>query len=165
MSDVSIRALPPVGMISLRGDMAVLAPTVTTVTGCAGPERRMSTRSGDVTAMWMSPDEMLLVCDYDAAAETAARLTTDLGDAFATVAIVSDARQVFDVDGDGAVDVLAKLMPVDFGTLGATEVRRTRMAQIPAAIWRHSSGFHLICFRSVADYAKDLLENARPIGG
>lgn len=165
MSDVSIRALPPMGMISLRGEMAALTSAVTMVTGCAAPEQRMSTRSGEVTAMWMSPDEMLIVCDYGAAGDIAARLASEFEDAFATVAIVSDARQVFDINGNGAVDVLAKLMPVDFVKLGATEVRRTRMAQIPAAIWRHSDGFHLICFRSVADYASDLLENARPVGG
>lgn len=165
MSDISISTLPPVGMISLRGDMSALTLAVTAVTGCAAPKQRLSTRSGDVTAMWMAPDEMLIVCDHPAAMGVAARLGAELTGVFATVSIVSDARQVFDVRGTGAALLLSRLMPVDFERLGPTEVRRTRMAQIPAAIWRHSDGFHLICFRSVADYARDLLEGARPVGG
>lgn len=165
MSDVSIRPLPPVGMITLRGDLAVLNAAVTDVTGCAAPGQRMSTRSGDVTSIWMSPDELLIVCDFGAAKGVAARLGAELSGAFATIVIVSDARRVFDVRGAGAEDVLRKLMPVDFARLGATEVRRTRMAQIPAALWRHSDGFHLMCFRSVAGYAEDLLRNALPSGG
>lgn len=165
MSDISIRRLEAVGMIALRGDMGTLNKAVEVVTDCKAPARRMSTRCADVTSIWMSPDEVMIVCDYGATKGIAARLGAELSDAFATVSIVSDARQVFDIKGDRAADLLAKLMPVDFATLGATEVRRTRMAQIPAAIWRHSDGYHLICFRSVADYAMDLLENARPVGG
>lgn len=165
MSDISISVLPPVGMIALRGDMSSLTSIVSAVTGCPAPGRRLSTRSGNVTAMWMAPDEMLIVCDHSAAMEIAARLNAELAGSFATVSIVSDARQVFDIRGTGVEGLLARLMPVDFDRLGPTEVRRTRMAQIPAAIWRHSDGFHLICFRSVAGYARDLLEGARPVGG
>ncbi|SDZ39791.1 sarcosine oxidase subunit gamma [Jannaschia faecimaris] len=161
MSDISIAALPPMGMITLRGDIDKLNCAVEMVTGCDAPARRMSTRSGDITSMWMSPDELLVVCGYKAAQDIARRIDAELSNDFATVSIVSDARQVYDIKGFGCEDLLAALMPVDFVRLGATEVRRTRMAQIPAAIWRHSDGFHLICFRSVAEYARDLLENAK----
>ncbi|CTQ50656.1 sarcosine oxidase subunit gamma [Jannaschia donghaensis] len=165
MSDLSIHALPPVGMITLRGAMPVLTKAVTAVTGCDAPAMRMSTRAGDVTAMWMEPDEMMVVCTYDGANEMAGRLRVEMADDFATVAVVSDARQIFEINGTGGETLLAKLMPVDFAKLGATEVRRTRMAQIPAAVWRNSDGFQVMCFRSVADYATDLLHTVAPVGG
>ena len=66
----------------------------------------------------------------------------------------------FDLQGPGAQGALAKLCPVDFAALAPSEVRRTRMAQIPAAFWRHGDGWRILCFRSVAGYAEALLRNA-----
>ena len=66
------------------------------------------------------------------------------------------ARAVIRVTGAGARETLAKLCPVDLapGTFTPGMVRRTRLGQIPAAFWLDGRGaFHLICFRSVADYA------------
>jgi hypothetical protein len=53
------------------------------------------------------------------------------------VADVSDARAVFTITGDGAREVLAKCCPVDVapGVFGPGEVRRTRAAQVAAAVW------------------------------
>jgi hypothetical protein len=46
------------------------------------------------------------------------------------------------------------------------DFRRSRMAQVAAAFWRHDSGFDVICFRSVADYAYGVAEprGTEPIG-
>ena len=128
MSDVTIEKLPPVGMISLRGDLSSLSPAVEAVTGCALPEMRMSKRTGAATVLWMSPDELLVVCDHGAARDLAARLTEALAEEFATVCVVSDARQMFEVRGAGAERLLQKIMPVDFDRMRPQEVRRTRMA-------------------------------------
>lgn len=164
MSDLTIEMLPPVGMVSLRGSFDDLREPVESVTGCALPEMRMSTTAQGMRLMWMSPDELMLVCDHGAAPGLAADLTALFDDAFVTVAVLSDARQVFALSGDAVKDRLATLMPVDFDRLAPTEVRRTRMAQIPAAIWREDDGWRLMCFRSVAVYARDLLHNAAAVG-
>jgi sarcosine oxidase subunit gamma len=43
----------------------------------------------------------------------------------------------------------------------AGEIRRTRLAQIAAAFWMPQEGtVELVCFRSVAQYAFDLLTQA-----
>ena len=73
---------------------------------------------------------------------------------------LSDARAVFRVEGAKADQVLAKLSPVDFATLGATELRRTRAAQVAAAFWRDGDGFTVVCFRSVAGYVMGLLSHS-----
>lgn len=157
MSDVSIRPVASLGMVVLRGGPEMLGPALVAATGCAMPERRMKTASGEVTAMWMSPDEVMVTCPPEDTSAVLARLTVAIGGEFGTAIDMSAARQVFDLDGAGIVDLLAGLMPVDFARLAPTEVRRTRMAQIPVALWRHGDGWRLMCFRSVAGYAADLL--------
>lgn len=164
MSDIRIEPLSTVGMVTLRGDFALLGPTLSRIAGCAMPETRLSAEAGGNRLMWMSPDELLLTCARDDAAGLAARLTDAFGEGHATAVEVSDARAVFALSGDGVETMLSKLMPVDFDRLDPSEVRRTRMAQIPAAIWREPDGWRLMCFRSVARYAADLLDGARPVG-
>jgi sarcosine oxidase subunit gamma len=160
MSDATVTRLPAMGMITLRGALPDLAPAVRDLTGCDMPEARMMARAGEAAALWMSPDELLILCPYRDAPSMADRLRTALNDAFATVAVVSDARAVFEIGGPGAEDVLASLAPVDFSAMAGAEVRRTRLAQVPAAFWREGEGFRLVCFRSVARYVEDVLANA-----
>ena len=78
--------------------------------------------------------------------------------------VVSDARAVFRVEGAKADQALAKLSPVDFATLGAKELRRTRAAQIAAAFWKDGDGFTVVCFRSVASYMMGLLSHSAMTG-
>lgn len=160
MSDIVVEALPPQGMLTLRGDLATLGPVLADITGCAVPEMRMSTHAGGMRAFWMSPDELMVTCPHAEVDDLARRLRDAFGDAFASVFDVSDARQVFALSGpvEGAIATLA---PIDFSRLAPAEIRRTRLAQIPAALWREGDGWRLVCFRSVAGYAGDLLRGAR----
>ena len=156
MPDIAIATPAGVGMILLRGELSLLAKAA----GMAAPERRMSVVSEGCRLNWMSPDELLLICPQPDAVRRTAELEAALQGEFSTVADVSDARKVFDVTGERAEIALAHLMPVDFATLAPGEVRRTRMAQVAAALWREGDGWRLICFRSVARYAEALLMDA-----
>ncbi|GIT92056.1 sarcosine oxidase subunit gamma [Jannaschia pagri] len=160
MSDVRIDRVDALGMITLRGAVEVLAPTVESVLGLDLPDQRLMVTAGGRAVLWMSPDEFLVICDHSDAPELAARAMAALDGQFATVAVVSDARAVFDLQGGDPQAVLSKLAPVDFAALADAEVRRTRLAQVPAAFWRHADGYRLVCFRSVAVYVQELLENA-----
>lgn len=156
MSDISIQTVRDLGMITLRGDIALLAKAA----GMNAPAQRMSVAEDGRRLAWMSPDELLLTCPHGEVAARIRDLTAALSGQFATVADVSDARQVFDVKGQGVEEMLAHLMPVDFARMAEGEVRRTRMAQIPAALWREENGWRVVCFRSVAVYAGALLRDA-----
>jgi sarcosine oxidase subunit gamma len=158
MSDLTVTRARP-GMITIRGDLAELAGPVARVAGCAMPERRLSTRAGGRTLLWMSPDEAMLICPRDEAAGLAADLAFATGDVFATVVDVSDARAVWDLTGP-VEDVLSTLAPVDFAALEPSEVRRTRLAQVPAAFWCEGDGWRLVAFRSVAGYVEGLMRVA-----
>lgn len=152
-----------IGMITLRGDLASpeLAAAVLAATGCAVPAQRRRVASGEWSVCWMSPDELLLVGPYAAAPGLVEQLTSALAGQHALAVDVSDARASFRVSGPKAAEVLMKLAPVDFAALEPDEVRRTRLAQIAAALWRSGpEEYSLVCFRSVAHYAFGVLENA-----
>lgn len=157
------------GMITLRGDLASkpVKAAITAATGAKLPGQRGVAQGKTGTVLWMSPDELLLLCPYAGIEATLDKVTAALGSAHALAVDVSDARTMLSVSGPAAREVLAKLCPVDFApdAFGPGTVRRTRMAQVPAAIWmEEDGGFRVICFRSVARYVFDLLSVAAQPG-
>jgi sarcosine oxidase, subunit gamma len=155
----TVREIGPLGMITLRAKgVKALDKAVKAVTGTKLPATRRIEVNGDRACGWMSPDEYLLVMPYADVTEALAKLAKSLA------VDVSDARAVFRIEGDKAADVLRKLSPVDFDTLEPGELRRTRAAQVAAAIWQQDGGYTLVCFRSVADYVMGLLSHSAQPG-
>ncbi|MGB5869606.1 MAG: sarcosine oxidase subunit gamma family protein [Albidovulum sp.] len=154
------------GMITLRGDLASAAmqKALKAAIGLDVPAARKITLKDGASVGWMSPDELLILVPYAKVAETVASLTKSLQKDHALVSDVSDARAMFRVKGARATDVLMKLCPVDFANLQPGELRRSRAAQVAAALWKSDEDeFTLISFRSVAGYVFGLLESsARP---
>ncbi|WP_300518040.1 sarcosine oxidase subunit gamma family protein [Aliiroseovarius sp.] len=152
-----------VGMVTLRGDLAskTLAAAVKAATGADMPDicGILAGEKGKVA--WMSPDELLLMVDHGAAEQVVSDLSEALSGEHALAVNVSDARAVFHVSGDGAREVVAKLSPADMAALEPGTLRRSRVAQVPAAFHMDEDGMiELVCFRSVATYVFGLLENA-----
>lgn len=157
------------GMITLRGDLAA-KPVIKAATAAAGvrmPAVRQA-NIGDAGGLcWMSPDELLVLCAYGEAEAGVEQMTRALGKAHGLVVNVSDARAMFRVSGPAAPEVLAKLCPVDFapGAFQPGTFRRTRMAQVAAAIWMQDDrSFRIVCFRSLAEYAFLVLKAAAQPG-
>jgi len=166
----SVADAGPTGMITLRGDLAsdAVASAVQQAVGLGVPAKRQTVMDDKTAVIWMSPDELMLVCAYDAAPATVATLEEALAGAHFLAVNVSDARSHVTVAGPGAREVLAKLCPVDLapGAFTPGMVRRTRMAQIAAGFWLdEAETFHLVCFRSVGAYAFNLLRTAALPGG
>ncbi len=161
-----VAEIGPLGMISLRAKPGTegLAKAIKSATGCALPGQRRILTKADRAAGWMSPDEFLLVLPRPDAAEALAAIAKALKGEHHLAAEVSDARAVFEVTGDRAGEVLAKLCPVDLATLDGDEIRRTRLAQVACALWRVEGGFRLVTFRSVAGYAFGVLCHAAQPG-
>ncbi|NDR55288.1 sarcosine oxidase subunit gamma [Aliiruegeria sabulilitoris] len=153
------------GMVTLRADLSdpALAGAVEAATGCALPESRQILTNGDRAVAWMSPDELLLLVPYADTAAVVAALEAALSGVHHLAVDVSDARASFSISGPGAREVLARLCPADLSPagFGPGEIRRTWLAQVPAAFWTDEAGrFTLVCFRSVARYAFDALAGA-----
>lgn len=152
------------GMVTLKADLTAAAPAVQSVTGQAMPGVRRITE-GAVSIAWMAPDEVLILCDHDKADALVADLSEALAGTHHLVVNVSDARAVFTLTGPGIKDVLGKVTPADLGALAEAEVRRSRLAQIAGAFWISGDTATVICFRSVAQYAFDLLRTSAALGG
>lgn len=154
------------GMITLRGDLksAKLKKAVKAAAGVDVPAQRRITMAGDRGAGWMSPDELLILVPYAQAHATVEALEAALAGEHHLVADVSDARAMFRIKGARADQVLMKLCPVDLPKLAEGELRRTRAAQVAAALWKSGADeFTLVSFRSVAAYVFGALElSAQP---
>jgi sarcosine oxidase subunit gamma len=156
-----VREIGPLGMISLRAKRDVLGLEAGFASvGLTLPEVRRITGTTAKGAGWMSPDEYLLLVPYAEADAVIAKLGEALKGSHHLAVNVSDARAVFRIEGAKAGQVIAKLGPIDVGTLAPQELRRSRAAQVAAAVWAEEGGFTLVCFRSVADYVMGLLTHS-----
>lgn len=156
---------PASGMITLRGalDGAPMAAVVQAMGGAGIPGQRQITGQGAVQAAWMSPDELLVLCPLAEVKSMLKQGTEAAQGQHITLADVSDARAVMDLSGAGWRDALAKLTPGDLHpkAFAMGEVRRSRLAQVPVAYWMTTEeAVRLVVFRSVAQYAFDILAEA-----
>ena len=150
------------GMLTLRGDFKSrkFKTSFMKVVGTKFPkDREVILATTDVA--WMSPDELLILCDYADVSTLSQKLQLELKDQNHMLVNVSDARALFEVSGSGIREVIAKLAPVNIATLGIGEIRRTRFSQIAGAFWLTSeTSLSVICFSSVADYMFNLLKTS-----
>ncbi|MFQ3183224.1 MAG: sarcosine oxidase subunit gamma [Alteromonas macleodii] len=165
MSDLAqVMRVTERGMITLRGDLksTLMKKSIKAVTGQSMPTSGQFLGNKTSGVAWMSPDELLLVVPYADVAKSVNHIDDTLNGKHYLAADVSDARAVFSVLGTNARDVLARVCPVDLhsSSFCVGQFRRTRMAQVAAAFWMHNTGFDVVCFQSVGDYAEDLLTQA-----
>lgn len=168
---VSIRENGLRGMITLRGDLASakVQKAARDAAGVDFPGQRRVILAGEKGLCWMSPDEVLILLPHAEVGKSLGAIAGALKGEHHLAVDVSDARASFTLEGPGATirDVLAKLTPADLrpASLPVGEIRRTRLAQVPAAFWFHDDGrAEVICFRSVAEYVWGLLINAAEPG-
>lgn len=159
---ISIEEAGPRGMITVKGDLASprLRNSVTGIAGVAFPEIGQAVCADERGLLWMAPDEVLALIPYGDAPQACQAIGQALDGTHHLAANVSDARAVFVLRGDAAREVLAKLTPADLhpDALAPGILRRTRLAQVPAAFWLHDEATaEVICFRSVAQYVFDIL--------
>ncbi|MFK7938088.1 MAG: sarcosine oxidase subunit gamma [Roseovarius sp.] len=167
---VTVTALGLQGMITLRGDLASakVKKAVKAATGLDLPDVRACQVEGDLGLAWMSPDELLLLVPYTEVSTKLDELHKALAGQHFLAVDVSDARAMFRLQGAAVRDVMAKLSPVDMApdAFGPGQIRRTRLAQIPAAFWMpDATSVQIICFRSVSEYAFNLLKTVAEPGG
>ncbi len=167
---VSLREMGLQGMVTFRADLSEAGDALRQVTGADMPGQRGIAHGDGMAVAWMSPDELMILCDHDAADRVAAALSQAMGGRHHLAVNVSDARAMFALSGEaGALrDVLAKVTPADMAAdvLRPGEMRRTRLQQAAGAIWFESeTEARVICFRSVARYVFDLLAMSAKEGG
>lgn len=163
-SIVSLSEVPFVAMVSLRVDR--VSPAAARVAAVLGGPLPMS--CGEVTgtdshhALWLGPDEWLVVGATDAVA-MADQLTAAVGDEPGLVLDVSANRTVLELAGPRARAVLEKGCPVDLHprAFGPGHAVSTTLARVPLLLWQTADEtYRLLPRSSFADYAARWLLDA-----
>ncbi|HET7408756.1 MAG TPA: sarcosine oxidase subunit gamma family protein, partial [Paracoccaceae bacterium] len=130
----------PRGQVTLRGDLggAEISRFVKELAGVGVPGVWQVTREGDRAAVWMAPDELLLLIPYAEAGQAVARAGEMLEGRHQLALDVSDARVVLRLAGPLVGEVLAKGAPCDLSdrAFPPGSARRTHLGGLAVAFWR-----------------------------
>ena len=158
---------PFLGHLNLRGDPddAAFTSAVETVLGLALPmEPNTTAAHGDLLALWLGPDEWLVVTPPDSQAAFQDSLEAALDGMHVSVTDVTGGQTVITLGGPNARDVLAKGCPLDLhpsafrpGDCAQTLVAK---ANVTLRCVDDAPSYELIVRRSFADYAALWLHDA-----
>ena len=163
---IGLGEITDLGMIDVRGDAGERAfrDAFRQAAGCGLPvEPRTSLAEGDVSVLWLSIDQWLIVAPRRRTGDMVSALRSGLRGVHALAVDVSDARTIIRLQGEGVREVLMKGAPVDLTLpeyrLGS--VRRLRFGDIAAMVHIRALApdvIDLYVFRSYARFAWDWLE-------
>lgn len=173
---IEIKALTACARLIVRGGEAARAKASLALTEAFGIDLPLiacrSARHGDYAALWLGPEEWLVlapVVELGKAGAVLRRALHGTADALVPHALidVSDRQIAFTVSGPLAADVLNTGCPLDLG-IDAFPVgmcTRTLMAKVEVIVWRLSpESFRLECQRSFSAYlVTTLVEASRSI--
>ncbi|MEM9762559.1 MAG: sarcosine oxidase subunit gamma family protein [Pseudomonadota bacterium] len=167
--DVRIAEAGLQGMVSVKADLSLPALDVALRDACGVgvPMPLTMCSEGDRGAVWMAPDELLVLMPAGEARAVAEQLDAALAGDHALVADMSSARTLFRLEGALAGEVLAKGAPLDFrdAAFPVGTARRTHLGPVAVGIWREAAAsWTLVCFRSYAPYTADWLAAAASEG-
>ncbi len=155
------------GYVNLRGDPedAAFLEAVEGVLGAGLPTEPNTVAEGDgVVALWLGPDEWLLITPQKEESQLTEALRGRLSDVFVAVTDVSGGQTVISVQGPHARDVLAKGCSLDLHprAFGPGRCAQTLVAGVGVTIRQvdETPSFDLIVRRSFAEYLALWLEDA-----
>lgn len=121
------------------------------------------TSSGERRAVWLGPDEYLLVCAEYEQTELHRTISTQMTGQHFALTVISDALSVYQVSGPGVRDMLAKGCALDLdksvfrpGMCAQSSLDRAAVT----FICETDDSLRLICRRSFADYVESWLKDA-----
>ena len=153
-----VRLLPPLERRILRGRAAALAAAGKAL-GVELPQTNRTVAAKGCTALWLGPDEYLLLAPTDANACWSALQAALAGLPHACVD-VSQRHAAFEVAGEHAAAALNSGCPLDLDLEAFPEGQCTRTVFGKAGIilWRTAANrFHVEVWRSFASYVTQLL--------
>ena len=160
------------GHVNLRGDPedAAFLETVQGLLGTGLPTEPNTVVDGDgVGALWLGPDEWLLITPPNMESQLIESLRGALGDIFAAVTDVSGGQTVISLQGPHARDILTKGCSLDLHprVFGPGVCAQTLIAGVAVTIRQvdETPSFDLIVRRSFAEYLALWLEDAAQENG
>ena len=165
--ELAIRELPFSSQVNLRADPndADLMQRLTrSLGGLALPIVPNTVNAvGDRRALWLGPDEWLIVGPENQQEPISEALRVGLEGGYGSIVDVSANRTVLEIRGAGARDLLSEGVPIDLDAraFGPGRCAQTLLAKAQVIIERlDRSAFHLYVRTSFADYVADWLLDA-----
>ena len=162
MADVALVTAPHAGRAYVRLRVA-LRDAESAGRELGLPLAPLTSRAGEPTALWIAPDQWLLMSSDETAEILAGRIERSLGDLLHHATDASDALACFVVSGRAARGLLAMGSGVDFDerAFGPGRCVRTRFAKIAVVVHCVAADrFELIFDRSVVLYLEQWLRRA-----
>jgi sarcosine oxidase subunit gamma len=156
-----MKALPPATRFVLHGDVRVRAAAAP-IWGVDCAEEACRARvQGSRAALWLGPDEYLLLGSDEAARDAAfAALENVLAPLPHALVDISHRQFALEVSGPHATAILSGACPLDLdlGEFPVGMCTRTVLAKADIVLWRtRDDAFHIEVWRSFAGYVTGLL--------
>lgn len=162
MSGATLAAPPPAARFILRGTAAVDA--VERVFGVGIPTAPCnSATDGERIALWLGPDEWLLIAPRAETAALQQDLTAALEGVPCALVDISHRQTALVLDGGGAATILNAGVPLDLSITAfpVGMVARTIFEKAEIVLWRAGpQTFRIEVWRSFAPYVQELLRAA-----
>jgi sarcosine oxidase subunit gamma len=157
---VTVALLSGLGRLSLRGPPEVLAAAGVAF-GFKLPEQACRAKEGDgCAALWLGPDEQLLLVQQSEWTDVQAALTSTLKDMPHSLVDISQRQIALHISGARAAELLNAGCPLDLHpqAFPVGMCTRTVLAKAPIVLWRIAPDeFHLEVWRSFSLYVQQLL--------
>jgi sarcosine oxidase, subunit gamma len=155
-----LRQLPPVSRLVLRGGSSALAAAADALRLPRDETPCRAMHNEVIAALWLGPDERLLIGPADAAAEMTELLQQALTGLPHSVVEISHAQVGLEVSGPGAADALNIGCPLDLdpASFPLDTCTRTVFAKAQIVLWRTAPDtFRVETARSFAPYVTKIL--------
>lgn len=160
---LSILKTAPLGRLSFRGRKAA-QDAAGKALGIELPQKPLTASEGtDKAALWLGPDEWLLLASEDDTEALQTGLTEAIGDAPHALVDISHRQEALIVTGDRAEWLLNSGIPIDLDTSAfpVGMVTRTLFHKTPVMLWRiGDDSFVIEAWGSFISYVAGLLEEA-----
>lgn len=157
---VDLRQLPPASRLVLRGASQVLAAAADALRLPRGETPCRAVHNQGLAALWLGPDERLLIGPADTAAEMSGRLQQALAGLPHSVVETSHAQVGFELTGANAPTALNSGCPLDLdpASFPVDMCTRTVFAKAQIVLWRTAPDtFRVEIARSFAPYVTKIL--------
>ncbi len=158
-----VRLLPPLSRFVLRGGPQVMAAAGTCLGLSISAVACRSAQQGERAALWMGPDEQLLLTSVADGAAVRGELGRSLESLPHSLVDVSHRQVAFELAGAQARNILSAGCPLDLhiGSFPVGMCTRTVLAKCDIVLWRTGDErFHVEVWRSFAGYASRFLAEA-----
>jgi sarcosine oxidase subunit gamma len=159
----SIRLGPRAARFVLRGSPDVAARVGAIFGAAPSLAPRRAKEAGGRAALWLGPDEWLLIAEGELPDTLVGELETAVAELPHALVDVSQRQIGLVLEGPLAARALSAGCPLDLDerAFGIGDATRTMLSKAEAVLWRKGSQrFHLEVWRSFADFAVNFLSEA-----